>query len=348
MLTKPARLRSGDKVAAVTLSWGGAGAMLHRYEAGKRQLQDTFNVEVVEMPHTLKDPEWIWRNPRARADDLMQALADLTIRAIISTIGGDDSIRTLPYVDSNIICANPKVFLGYSDTTITHFVCHKAGVASFYGPSIMGGFAENRGMFPYMVQSIHKTLFPSEAIGVIEPNHEGWTAERLDWAEPKNQNRKHQLNPSTGWRFLQGTGVVQGRLIGGCLEVLDWLRGTDFWPESTAWSNAILFLEISEEAPPPIFVTRTLRTLAALGILWQLSGILFGRPGGETPIERFDDYDQALLKVVGEEEGLTNLPVVTRMDFGHTDPMFILPYDALAEIDFERQTFAIVDSAVEQ
>lgn len=347
MLIKPAKLRPGDKVAAVTLSWGGPGAIPHRYQAGKRQLQDTFNVEVIEMPHTFKDPEWISRNPQARADDLMKAFADPSIRGIVSSIGGDDSIRILPYIDLNIIRANPKVFVGYSDTTVTHFVCYKAGLGSMYGPSIMAGFAENGGMFPYMVESVRKTLFSSEAIGAIEPNEEGWTAERLDWAEPKNQGRKRRLNPSTGWRFLQGADMAQGRLIGGCVEVLDWLRGTDFWPESAAWQDAILFLEISEEAPPPLFVTRTLRTFAALGILRQLSGILFGRPGGNTPTERFDDYDQALLKVVADEEGLTNLPVVTHMDFGHTDPMFVLPYGALAQIDSQRQTFVIVESAVE-
>jgi len=47
------------------------------------------------------------------------------------------------YLDLEVIRANPKVFLGYSDTTISHLVCYKAGLVSFYGPSIMAGFAEN-------------------------------------------------------------------------------------------------------------------------------------------------------------------------------------------------------------
>ena len=94
----------------------------------------------------LRDPNWISRNPQARADDLMQAFADPSIKAIISMIGGDDSLRILPYIDLDVIRSNPKIFMGYSDTNVTHFACWKAGLSSFYGPSFMAGFAENGGL----------------------------------------------------------------------------------------------------------------------------------------------------------------------------------------------------------
>ena len=77
----------------------------------------------------------------------MAAFADEAINGIISTIGGEDSIRTLPYLDLDLIQKNPKVFMGFSDTTISHAACFKAGIVSFYGPSFMAGFAENGGMF---------------------------------------------------------------------------------------------------------------------------------------------------------------------------------------------------------
>jgi muramoyltetrapeptide carboxypeptidase LdcA involved in peptidoglycan recycling len=345
-MIKPKKLQPGDKVATVSLSWGGPGTFRHRYEAGKRQLQDEFGLTVVEMDHTLSDASWLQANPQARAGDLMEAFADPSIKGIISTIGGEDSIRLLPYLDLDVIRSNPKAFMGYSDTTITHLVCFKAGLVSFYGPAIMAGFAENCGMFPYMVDSVHRTLFSSAPVGTVASNTDGWTVEHLDWAEPENQARKRKLSPSEGWRFLQGENVRRGHLIGGCFEVLDWLRGTAFWPGLEQWRNAILFLETSEEAPPPSAVLRGLRTYAAVGILEELSGILFGRPGGQVPPEQFDEYDAAILQVVAEEEGLTHLPIVTRMDFGHTDPMFVLPYGVQAEIDCQAQRFALVESAV--
>jgi len=345
-MTKPHKLQAGDQVATISLSWGGPGAFPYRYEAGKRQLQDEFGLTVVETPHALSDASWLQRNPQARAQDLMEAFADPSIKAIISTIGGDDSIRLLPYLDLDVIRSNPKILLGYSDTTITHMACFKVGLVSFYGPAIMAGFAENGGMFPYMVDSVRKTLFSSASMGNVKPNTEGWTVEMLDWTDTQNQLRKRKLNPSEGWKFIQGKGVRQGHLMGGCFEVLDWLRGTQLWPEPDRWQSAILFLETSEDAPPPNAVQYGLRTFAAMGILKRLSGILFARPGGQIPPERFAEYDKVVRQVVTEEEGLSELPIITHMDFGHTDPMFVLPYGVQAEIDCDAQRFAIIEGAV--
>lgn len=345
-MIKPQKLQPGDTVAAISLSWGGPGTFPHRYEAGKRQLQDEFGVRVVETAHALRDAAWLHKNPKARAEDLMNAFADPSIKAIISTIGGDDSIRILPYLDLNVIRSNPKIFLGFSDTTITHMACLKAGLSSFYGTSIMTGFAENDGMFPYTVDALRNTLFSSEPVGELKPNTNGWTVEMLDWGNPENQSHKRSLIPSTGWKFLQGKGVQQGHLIGGCLEVLDFLRGTDFWPETESWNGAILFLETSEDAPPPNLLKYSLRSYAAMGILKQLSGILFGRPGGNIHPHRFKEYDEVLQSVIREEEGLADLPIITHMDFGHTDPPFVLPYGVKAEINCEAQTFSILENAV--
>jgi muramoyltetrapeptide carboxypeptidase LdcA involved in peptidoglycan recycling len=343
---KPKKLEPGNKVAAISMSWGGPGQFPHRYEAGRRQLQEALGVTVVETPHALRAPEWLERNPRARADDLMEAFSDPSIKAIIATIGGDDSIRLLPYLDLEIMRSNPKIVMGYSDTTITHLACSAAGLVSFYGPAIMAGFAESGGPFGYMLDSVRKTLFSVQPIGTIEPNTTGWTVEFLDWAEPENQSRRRKLNPSPGWNYLQGRGRRRGHLIGGCLEVLDWLRGTDVWPSAEVWQDAILFLETSEEAPSPTVLLRILRAFAAMGILKGLSGILFGRPGGQVPPEQFDEYDEAILKVVAEEEGLSGLPIITGMDFGHTDPMFVLPYGVQAEINCDKRRFAILEGAV--
>jgi muramoyltetrapeptide carboxypeptidase LdcA involved in peptidoglycan recycling len=343
---KPPRLRPGDTLAAVTLSWGGPGAFPHRYAAGKQQLEQAFGVRVVEMAHTLDPPEVVHANPRARAEDLMAAFADPEIRGIVSTIGGDDSLRILPWLDLEVIRRNPKVFLGYSDTSVTHLACQRAGLVTFYGPAIMAGFGENAGLFPYMVESVRRSLFSAETIGEVAPNRDGWTVDVLDWSDAANQARRRSLQPSTGWRFLQGDGVAEGRLLGGCLDVLEFLRGTPVWPGPERWRGAILFLETSEEGCPPRNVVRFLRSLAAMGYLRELAGILFARPGGPVPPERFGDYDEALISVVAREEGLGALPIVSGMDFGHTDPMFVLPCGVRARIDPAARRFEILESAV--
>lgn len=341
-LLKPRGLCYGDKVAAISLSWGAAGDLPHRYAKGKEQLQQQFQLEVVETRHALKSSDWIYRNPQARAEDLMEAFADPSVKAIITNIGGDDSIRTLKYIDLEIIKQNPKIFLGFSDSTVTHVVCLKAGLRSFYGTSLLVGFSENAGMHDYQVRDIHRTLFSPDVIGNIVPNREGWTSERLDWFDPSLQETRRTLSPHTGWRFVRGSSVARGHLIGGCLEVLEMLKGTDYWPGLDMWKDSILFFETSEDMPKPGLLRYWLRNYAALGILQVAKGVIFGRPYDNCYAM---EYEAELLKVL-DEEGLHDLPVITQMDFGHTAPVFTIPYGSLAEIDPVERAFSILESGV--
>ena len=127
---------------------------------------------------------------------------------------------------------------------------------------------------------------------------------------------------------------------------MDWLRGTDYFPSAKDLYGAVLFLETSEEMPPPSFLTRFVRCLAAMGILEGLNGILLGRPGGGVDPATFHEYDDALCKAVREEYGLNDMPIVTNMDFGHTDPMFVLPIGTKVRIDSAKQEIAIDEAAV--
>lgn len=345
-LIKPKKLHKGDKVAAVTLSWGGPSIYRNKYDAGVKQLEDVFGVKVVPMPHALDTSSDVYQNPQNRAKDLMAAFADPEIKAIIATIGGDDTIRLLPYIDFELIRKNPKIFIGYSDTTANHFMCMKAGLSSFYGPCIMAGFGENGGYHQLFSDSIRKTLFENKTIGQIKPSPEGWTNEALDWGNPQNQNIKRKLQPSK-WKFLQGNTKVTGHLIGGCMEVLEMMKCTALWPDFEAFKGSILFFEsCTVEAMPEIF-SYWLRNYCASGIMDAANGIIFGRPGGDNLKQAdFDAYDATIRRVL-KEYGLEDKPVITQMDFGHTDPMFIIPYGAKAEIDCINQTFSILENAVE-
>ncbi|MEH6459190.1 S66 family peptidase [Chitinimonas sp. JJ19] len=343
-IIRPRKLRRGDRIAVVASSWGGPATCPERYEQGKRQLAAAFGLDVVEMPHALKPANWLARNPQARADDLMQAFADPAIAGIISAIGGEDSIRLLRHLDFEAIRKHPKVYMGYSDSTVSHLACYKAGLGSFYGPSIMSGFAENGGLHDYLRLSVQRLLFEDGPAGEIRPNPDGWVVEQYDWSDVASLTRPRPLNAPLPWRYLRGQGVVRGHLLGGCLEVLDMLRGSRCWPSLAQWQGAILFLETSEDAPAPSMLRYFLRNLAEQGVLQGLQGILLGRPGGKLAPSRFVEYDEALLQVL-DEEGLTELAVVTHMDFGHTDPMCVLPYGVMVEIDCDAQRISLVESA---
>jgi len=340
-MIKPRTLRPGDRVAAISLSHGWPSVYPCAYQDGKRQFEEAFDVKVVESRHALADFHWLAAHPEARAADLLEVLQDPGIQGIVSTIGGDDSIRLLPFLDYSVIRQNPKVFIGYSDSTITHFAFLKASVTSFYGPSLMAGFDENGGLPPYMAESVRQVLFAPSPSVLISPNSDGWTIASWEWADQKRNQKKRELRSCSGWRWLQGSGQHRGRLIGGCLEAVDWLRGTPVWPAPSVWRNSILFLETSEDQPSPTLVTYMLRSLAATGALNEVRGILYGRPYGDEA--SFEAYDGALLRVLAELN-LTSLPVITRMDFGHTDPKFILPIGVAAEIDCDRQQIRLLES----
>lgn len=341
-LIKPERLKPGDTVASVSLSWGGAGdpEINWRYLLGKKRLEDIFGLKVVEMSTTLKGSEYVYSHPEERAKDLMDAFKDPEIRGIFSCIGGDDSIRMLPYIDYESIRKNPKVFIGYSDTTITHLICHKAGISSFYGASILAEMAENVEMHQYTVDWIKKCIFENDVIGRIK-HSELWTSERLPWEEG-NMDIKRKLLPNNGYELLQGEGTVVGRLLGGCVEVLEMAKGTEVWPDLETFNSSILFLETSEDMPRPENLLYALRNYAAQGILKRINGMIFGKPYHN---KYYDEYKEVIIKAL-KEYSLESLPVLYNLSFGHTSPMIVLPYGALAEIDCTQSTFSILEAGV--
>jgi len=343
MLIKPRKLQPGDKVATVSPSWGGAGdaEISWRYEQGKERLERILGLQVVSMPNSLKGSEYLYEHPQARAEDLMMAFSDPSIKGIFANIGGEESIRLLPYIDFNVIHANPKIFIGYSDITIIHLFCLKAGIASFYGPAVLTDFAENVEMDPFTVDMVKRTLFSHEVIGEVKPSKE-WTSEHLEWKKA-NKDKRRKMQPNSGVEVLQGSGVVRGNLIGGCIEVLEFAKGTSIWPERQYWQDSILFFETSEDKPEPRLIKYWLRNYATQGILQQANGIIFGKPQDEM---YYDSYKEVIQQVM-MEFGLEKLPILYNLNFGHTEPKFVVPYGARAEINCEQGTFSILESGVE-
>ena len=344
-LVRPPRLRPGDTIATVSLSSGMAGALPHRYQAGKRQLEETFAVRVVEAPNSQREADFLYRNPQARVDDLCWALTEPDVAGIVSNIGGSESVRLLPLLDLDLIRKNPKVFMGFSDTTIQHVAFFNAGVVSFYGPSLLTDLAENCGIHPYTTEAVHRALFSAEPMGDLAAAPE-WTEQFLDWGVPSNQQRRRTFQPNPGWIWVQGDDhdPVEGHLVGGCMEVLEMLKGTRWWPEPSAWKDAVLFFETSEVAPEPWLVEEWLRNYASQGILEAAAGILFSRPHRYT-MEKKLQLHEAVRKVLAEI-GRPGLPVVADMDFGHTSPMCVLPNGCRARIDPAGRRVSLLEAGV--
>jgi len=338
-LIQPKKLKRGDTIATVSLSSGSAGDFLHRYKLGVSRLENDFGLRVVSAPNSLKGRKWLYDNPRARADDLMWAFENSEVHGIISNIGGEESIRILPYIDYDIIAKNPKVFMGFSDTTVTHLICLHAGLSTFYGTSVLCEFSENIGIHPYTKSAIEKALFSDDPIGVINPAFE-YASKYDTWADEELTLTQRRVFTATGgFELLQGTGKTSGHIIGGCVEVLEMCKGTEIFPPLEKWDNAIMFLETSEEEASPTYFRRWFRNYGSMGILEKLNGIIIGKPYKNT---HYDEYNEVLLSVVREETGSNDLPIMCNMNFGHTAPTFVIPYGAYAKIDCDSKTFSIL------
>ncbi|GGM12258.1 S66 family peptidase [Deinococcus aerophilus] len=326
----PPRLPPGSRVAALSLSSGFVTAVMGRYHAGVRQVAAEFGWEVVPAPNALRGPEFLYAHPQARADDLHWALQNPEIHGLLSIIGGDDSVRLLPWLDLDLIRAHPKPFLGFSDSTVTLLAFLRAGVRAYHGPALLTDLAENGGLHPFTVQGLRRTLVEEPRPFELFPAPE-WTEHFQDWADDTLQERRRPFVPGDGWQWLQGDAPAQGHLIGGCLEVLDMLCGTPGWPAPELWNGAVLALETSEDVPTPQQVGYWLRNYAAQGILGRAAGLLLARPRGYTPDRVTELY--GWVRRVLAEAGRGDLPVVANVDFGHTSPQLTLPLGAQVRLD---------------
>jgi muramoyltetrapeptide carboxypeptidase LdcA involved in peptidoglycan recycling len=333
---RPKRLRRGDTVAVVTPSWSGPQAFPHVFDRGLDALR-SLGLEVREMPATRsRNPD-----PLARVADLHAAFEDASTAGVFCAIGGDDSVRLLPYLDRELIAANPKIVVGFSDNVTILAAVRRAGIVSFHGPSIMAGFAQMDAFEPAFRCHVEAMLFEPADAYAYEPYQtlvEGYP----DWGDPAKAGFANPPQPDDGPHVLQGSGRVTGELFGGCLEVLDWLRGTWAWPATDEWHDRLLMIEPSEDKPSPLAVTQILRGFGVLGVFDRIAGVIVGRPRDHDPEER-RAFEAAVLDVIAGEFGRRAIAIVANLPFGHTDPQWILPIGVRAELDADRGTLRLVE-----
>jgi muramoyltetrapeptide carboxypeptidase LdcA involved in peptidoglycan recycling len=164
-----------------------------------------------------------------------------------------------------------------------------------------------------------------------------------DWGNAAKAGRVNDFHSHDGWRLLQGQGAVEGILFGGCLDVLEMVRETTFWPHPDFWTGKILCLETSEEAPSVEVVSGILRSYGALGIWDRVSAVLIGRAARYSDADKLA-LDQALVAIIGGEYARPDLPIFSNMDFGHTDPQLVLPLGVRARLDCAAKSFQLIES----
>ena len=330
-LVKPKRLQEGDNILIVAPSSNitTADEIVQR---GVKNLEEIgFNVEI--HPSCWDDYKGLAGTPVERAKVLMDAFQDDSVDGIMSYWGGWNSNDTLDHIDWNIIRANPKVFIGYSDISILNTVLYeKAGLINFQGPALIT-FTHDF-LMQWEVQVFKDVLMNPKENYTLEPAP-SYVDDPFFYMHPEKPVIE---KPNPGWRIIK-EGTAQGRLIGGHIGTLLALAGTKYWPDL---EGKLLFLEEDEEGSAKN-LRRLMRQLEQMGVLDEINGLLISRIPEVTGIKD-DLWFGSLVEDI--LEGL-DYPVVADMDFGHTNPIATIPVGVEAEIVTKKNRLTFLEPSVD-
>ena len=355
-MKKAKALKKGDRVAIVSLSNGilGEDFCSHYIPLGSRRLKE-FGLEPVFMPNALKGCEFLKAHPEARAADLKAAFADNSISGIICAIGGDDTYRLIPYLMEDpefcsLIMNRPKVFTGFSDTTINHLMLRRLGLNTFYGPNFINDLSEMADdMLPYTKDAFGRYL--SGKNREIKSSAE-WYEERSDFSPAAIGTNRISHKEAHGFELIQGKGTFSGELLGGCLEsfydIFTSQRYADqkeicdkyaIFPSFDEWRGKILFIETCEEQPSPEVLCKELDELKKRGVFDAVNGVIIGKPQNEV---YYDEYKEVYRQMLKPE-----LPVLYNVNFGHAYPHAVIPYGIKAEICAEKGRITLLEDMLD-
>lgn len=272
----PSPLKVGDTIAIVSPSSTPDSITVVK---GCQTLREWGYVPVVG-PHVLDNYHSFAGTADERAADLLWALRNPTIKAIMCSRGGDGAVQVLRHIPLHEFSNHPKWLMGFSDATALHSAEVSAGVMSIHC-SMCDGISM-RGERD-SVNAILQRLLLGKLPCYTTPAH------------PLNQQ-----------------GEAEGILVGGNLSVLCGLAGSEYDFLNRADEGLILFLEDTNEGMTK--VDRMLHNIEIRGILSKLKGIIVGHFSKyKKPENNFSDMYEMLHEYLQHY----NIPICYDFPIGH-------------------------------
>ena len=274
--------------------------------------------------YRVKLAEGVWRrdayvagDAKARARDLEALFADPEVDVVQCLTGGYGSAQLIPNLALEVIAANPKPFIGYSDITALHVALRQAtGLVTFYGPHLW-------------------------TVGAKETS--AFTRERMLAVLSGDGTGPVPADPDDPYvRPLRG-GRVTAPLVGGCLWLLAQTMGT---PWEVRLDGCILFIEDFDA--PPWYIDGMLTQLGHAGKLDNLAGVVVGEMAKCDWSEARPEWPRtkSLEDVLEERLEPLGVPVLYKLPLGHGRHLATIPLGVLATLDADARTLEIVQAAL--
>ena len=312
---RPPRLRPGDTVGLVEPAYFTADAFdLDQILATIRAM----GLVPKPAPNILSRHGYLAGTDEARGRAINAMFADPEVRAIFAVRGGWGSARVLPHLDFDLIRANPKLLIGFSDITALHLaLAARTDCPTIHGPNAASAWGR------LSWDSFRSLVF---------------NAETPTWSTPVATDDR--LAPRGGIRSFR-PGRASGPLLGGNLTVLSSLVGTPYLP---SFDGAILFIEDTDEAQYRI--DRMLTQLALAGILRRVAGVVFGQCTDCVARNSSSIGGFTLSEVLAQHLTPLGVPAFQGALFGHVADQFSIPVGVRAEIDAAAGTIRMLEPVV--
>ncbi|USY53826.1 LD-carboxypeptidase [Bacillus sp. 1780r2a1] len=275
---------------------------------------------------------------KVRARELMSLLEDSAVDLIIPPWGGELLIEILEHLPFQEI--KPKWVLGYSDTSLFLLALTlQTGIATAHGPNLV----DLRGEYwDETTKMWERVLKLEEGKSITQYSSTNFQKE---WQHNNPSPCVFHLTEPTEWKTVGNKEVViEGRLLGGCIDVIRHVVGTPFGnvkrfqQKFIHGGKLIWYFENCELSATDL--RRTLVQMKLAGWFNYCSGILFGRSAANHPVGGYtgEDVYEDLFK---EHE----VPIAYDLDFGHMPPQLTLVNGAFAKVEIKngkgyiKQTF---------
>lgn len=298
---------------------------LNRLDNAKKKL-NMLDINILETDSVRKSSKGRSNIASIRAKELESLITNEKVNAIICASGGDFLIEILPYIDFSLFEKNIKWIQGYSDPTgITFVLTTKYNIATIYSHNFLAF-----GMDEWH-NSVQNNFDILNGKNIIQNNFKKYEKESINYITGLEG---YNLDTNVEWKTLNNNNIkVEGRLIGGCLDLISDLMGTPYdninnFLEKYKNDGIIWFFDnagLSTES-----LTRTMWRFKEAGYFKYTKAIIWGRSANENSF-----YDISFRETLEVSLKDLNIPVIYDMDFGHIPPRITLINGSYTHIMFK-------------